>query len=438
LSPSLPHSLPPAPSSMPRWTRHPESNCYDGHGATTLWDLHLLLQGVTSETVCKARCDADRQCEAVVTPRPGQPYFKCFPVRNVDLALCTHSSQFDTHVLTPTPPPPPMSPPGPGPPVPPRPPPYPPGEGRFRPSHEACGLDKPYGEPATPDYAEVEKGTARYRAWWSCHLFQNGPLPSLTDTFADEASLRASIWWRYMDTVYGASTLRYPLSLSSLAYFHAALLPQSVRQSIDLARTSGTAMVPALSSPSTYRYGDFKLAQYPLHHGDIWRSFRTDNFWFWFNVDARPAAIDPHKTTMFARGIPDYARVEISHSCCDVPDKGAPQGLWMYLQPGSGIFFDVGKTVVGHLEDIGCRGRYFEKMGCACRKGYHSWQLPYSFEANTQLFEIINLCDMHVQTDGCFDPVLSAGRYFKGWGGASPCVCKTEGDRFGSPMNCNG
>ena len=130
--------------------------------------------------------------------------------------------------------------------------------------------------------------------------------------------------------------------------------------------------------------------------------------------------------------------IQVSHSCCDVFDRGAAQGLWQYFEPGSGIFFDLGKTVVGHLEQVGCYGRYYEKMSCACNKGYHSWQLGYSFEANTQLFEIINLCDMHTQEDGCFDPVASAGRYFRGWDASEPCRCKPEGGGFGSPLNCNG
>ncbi len=53
-------------------------------------------------------------------------------------------------------------------------------------------------------------------------------------------------------------------------------------------------------------------------------------------------------------GFPSYSKVEVYHQCCD----GEGWGFWNFLAPGSGIFLDLGKTIVFFTHFDGCA--YFE------------------------------------------------------------------------------
>ena len=80
-------------------------------------------------------------------------------------------------------------------------------------------------------------------------------------------------------------------------------------------------------------------------------------------------------------------------------------------------------------------------LQCLRDQGYDSVQLPHTFEPNngeggTKLYEIVNLQDTHFQVDGCFDPQLSEGKYFRGHDALTPCVCQSWGSSWGSPLNC--
>ena len=334
-----------------------------------------------------------------------------------------------------------------------------------------------------------------------------------SETFANEHALRSSTWLEYVEAVYGVSTIRrYPFSIRELAYFHARWLPSSAHNRMNVVRLSfppclalpfslwrlsrrtplpvrmadqvctyDIPLVPRLCDPDEYGYGQFKPAAYPLHSGDLWRSWRASN-----RADDRTRirVQYPHRTAhtccyakahsecklsahqlidlwltcacvltgevVVSRGLPSHAVVEVTHTCCDDQSDGRSQGLWHYLQPGSGIFFNLGRTLVsddnyfGNLRwQLGCGGDHFEVIGCLRGKGYDSVQLPHTFEptdgeGGTKLYEVINLQDTHVQSDGCFDQEESAGKYFKGLDAATPCVCVREGRSWGSPLNCNG
>ena len=91
----------------------------------------------------------------------------------------------------------------------------------------------------------------------------------------------------------------------------------------------------------------------------------------------------------------------------------------------------------------GCGGDHFDFLACLKGMGFDSVQQANVYEGSTMLYEIINLQDTHYQTDGCFDPWMSAGKYFKGHDASIPCRCRTEGSSWGwqdwgSPLNCNG
>jgi len=256
-----------------------------------------------------------------------------------------------------------------------------------------------------------------------------------SDVFYSLPELRGSPWYAYLHAVYGAATITFPVDLAHLAYFHARLLPASIRHSIPVACTDGGGPEPC--DPGGYRYGDIKPGAYPLHEGDLWRSFRAVN-----------RRIDRTLQTVMTRGLPSHARVEVTHTCCDPPSKdgrGRSQGLWMYLNPGSGIWFDLGNTFVSNRQgwvdvrrQTGCKGDFHDAIACFRRTGLDSIQMPHIYERGTKLYEILNLQDTHYQEDGCFDPLQSSGKYWKGYDASIPCVCRREGYGWRSPLNCNG
>ena len=212
-------------------------------------------------------------------------------------------------------PPPPHTPP-PVPPAPPSPSPFAPGQATLpTPSRAACGLTTTErAGTRRPSYEQLRAGVDVYRGWWRCVLFENtgGQYSSsgaASETFANEHALRSSTWLEYVEAVYGVSTIRrYPFSIRELAYFHARWLPSSAHNRMNVVRLSfppclalpfslwrlsrrtplpvrmadqvctyDIPLVPRLCDPDEYGYGQFKPAAYPLHSGDLWRSWRASN-----------------------------------------------------------------------------------------------------------------------------------------------------------------
>ena len=145
-----------------------------------------------------------------------------------------------------------------------------------------------------------------------------------------------------------------------------------------------------------------------------------------------------------SRGLPSYSLAEVTHSCspCDWQEDGRSQGLWHYLEPGSGIFLNIGRTIVTESEYLGPQGcgraTMSEAILCLHYLGYDTWQRPHIFEAGVMLYEIVNLRDLHGQYDGCFDPssidpVTNAGGYYRGWDGSQICRCASQ-----TSLNCDG
>lgn len=118
-------------------------------------------------------------------------------------------------------------------------------------------------------------------------------------------------------------------------YFHRAWLPLTPPA---VCAYDTNTLVPQLCDPDNYVYGQFKPAAYPLRQGDVWRSYRAVN-----------RLGDQTRATVLNRGVPSHSLVEVTHACCDFTSTrsagGRSQGLWHYLQPGSGIWFNVGNTI---------------------------------------------------------------------------------------------
>eukprot|EP00322_Chrysochromulina_rotalis_P005679 CAMPEP_0115834908 /NCGR_PEP_ID=MMETSP0287-20121206/3927_1 /TAXON_ID=412157 /ORGANISM="Chrysochromulina rotalis, Strain UIO044" /LENGTH=496 /DNA_ID=CAMNT_0003288361 /DNA_START=212 /DNA_END=1702 /DNA_ORIENTATION=+ len=416
----LPGSSPPPPSVRPPpppapWDVHMKTNCYDSHGATS-----GQINSASSVTACQAACDSVMStCQGIVVNHDLDVQGSgCWLIDGINLAECPVDDNYDVHIRPPTPPQPPLPR---VPPAPPGRPPLAPGQLDFHPSQEACGLDGSW-----PRYEELDAPIDKYRGWWSCHQYENGQYTNLKDTFTSAAELIASPWKDYFDSVYGLSTLTYPLSIGSLVYFYTNLMPR------------GSA--PWSLDANGYRYGEFTRAHYGHNGNDIWRAYRQRNT----IADRYGANGGGPRQVVMSRGLPSYSMAEVTHACapCDWQENGLSQGYWHYLQPGSGIFLNVGKTVTTESEWLGPQGcgrdGMAEAVQCLKQKGYDTWQRPHIFEAGVMLYEIVNVRDSHRQYDGCFDPwsynpVTNGGRYYHGWDASRVCKCRSA-----SALNCNG
>ena len=344
-------------------------------------------------------------CDAIIIPKDGTG---CYMLADVDLSQCTVSSSLDVYIL--------------------------------EPESSSKHLDPKYST-AYP--------AASYRSWFECHLLENGgteDFSQLNGFFRTIEELRASVWYEYFNAVYDASTLMFPLNLGGLFYFHRRFLPANV--DLDLQQKASPW---SLVKPSELHYGDVFIGHYLLNPEDLWRSYRQLNS----NCPNRVAGACLSLETVMSRGAPDDAMVEVTHMCCD---SGSFHELWHYLNPGSGIFFSLGKTHVildqndfqvtptytgcvhGEQRVGGAPPHGFFKwspyFSCLRAQGYDSVQISHHMEHSTTVMEIVNLHDTHTQTDGC-PAQEQAGRYTRGWDGSLPCRCR-GGAGWGHPLNCDG
>ena len=76
---------------------------------------------------------------------------------------------------------------------------------------------------------------------------------------------------------------------------------------------------------------------------------------------------------------------------------------------------------------------------CLRAKGYQSLQVTHHMEQSLTKFEVVNLLDVHVQTDGCPGEAQKS-RYTQGWDGATECRCRQgKGTGWGQHgLNCDG
>eukprot|EP00326_Haptolina_ericina_P034454 CAMPEP_0181253082 /NCGR_PEP_ID=MMETSP1096-20121128/47826_1 /TAXON_ID=156174 ORGANISM="Chrysochromulina ericina, Strain CCMP281" /NCGR_SAMPLE_ID=MMETSP1096 /ASSEMBLY_ACC=CAM_ASM_000453 /LENGTH=171 /DNA_ID=CAMNT_0023350919 /DNA_START=12 /DNA_END=527 /DNA_ORIENTATION=+ len=126
--------------------------------------------------------------------------------------------------------------------------------------------------------------------------------------------------------------------------------------------------------------------------------------------------------TFPSRGFANGSRVEVYH--CTESHNGP--NYWMYLAPGSGIFFDLGRTYVasthGSLRKEGFGRDGWTKLK---RLGYDSVQFTHVREDLILKFEVVDLRQFGVtpwRDRVCPDPPFMR-HYTRGWGGAVPCLC---------------
>lgn len=295
----------------------------------------------------------------------------------------------------------------------------------------------------------------------------DGHEPQLSDSFESLVALWRSGWYDYLDQIYGASTLRFPCSLRQLGFFYTSRIPGGVR----FREHPRSALTRLEGADANVVYG-------PMQRGELYRTWGGDllgTSWAQLNLYRMLHALDgrwsPEVDTPVGgpspRGFASHERVEVMHTVGDA--RGS--GMWFYYAKGSGIYFDVGRTVVyrDHLHaarelgipcaDLSGKAARFEfPKACAdavegdstaehrfqleatrrgAAAGYDSIQFARHPENHIWRFEILatNVFEDAVSLDGksgC--PARRyATRFSRGWGGVEACMCRAAPD-----INCDG
>ena len=282
---------------------------------------------------------------------------------------------------------------------------------------------------------------------WMRAIAASGSFDQLADRFQDARALRrSSAWHEYLDAVYGAETLSFPLSLTQLHYFHWDRLRDDVRAQLTLKAHPYWSSIK-LPQGQQLEFGDLystrplSSSYYRKHHWDVWRSFRPCN-----GCDGAGSLV--------SRGVASGGLIEVAHLCCDADEAYAlagrpPDGFWMYMQPGSGVFLNVGRThvtlnhstVVAELAQLGCSHKLLREHNvssthlpewqlsypCARVLGFDTLQFTHQHEEGLTRYEVLLVKDLMPQTSssgrgGC--PGTGFERaFFTGWDGRRPCTC---------------
>ena len=246
--------------------------------------------------------------------------------------------------------------------------------------------------------------------------------------FTSLSALHASEWYDYMVKTYGPD-LRFPIDMRCFAFFHVRLLPPRWKHEF------ASRFKP--DNSTVFNDGDVVTFYGSMAHVNIYRYAHT-----------RPGLDN-------VRAFHSNERIEVFHYASDCrSDAGRnriPVGYWMMFSPGSGIFFDLGKTLAfddGY--DAACR--YFHGPHDLCDKcctpvhafiiqaarkhGIDSIQVRGSRPGGRKLrrFELFSTrsdCDAHEEVDNGACPLPGVLSHLNN----TLCHCNSTQIRH---MNCNG
>ena len=129
----------------------------------------------------------------------------------------------------------------------------------------------------------------------------------------------------------------------------------------------------------------------------------------------------------------NYTRVEVTHCVSQLSKRAEQNSSWMYAVRGSGVFFDVGQTMVfdGHrdavdhfLPDNRCKGEcwnaFADLMKAASVAGVDSLQFVTHGDQRCGLgqMEIVDVRGVGAQS--------CSSQFSSGWRGTKPCQCVTN------------
>ena len=199
--------------------------------------------------------------------------------------------------------------------------------------------------------------------------------------FSNLAELRAQPrWLQYLDSVYGEETLQFPLDTRTFNFFYSrgselftkkhlasvALLGRRPYAGLERNQTPAVTLAETLIKAGGGTAKWFGLCGRQLH--DAFRLYHNPPYpanaafgtlWLYGHVDdtlARGASATALASTVLessapepepglhpSGGFPSHTLVEIMH-CAEEAEADA-RDFWMYIAAGSGIYFDLGRTV---------------------------------------------------------------------------------------------
>jgi len=143
--------------------------------------------------------------------------------------------------------------------------------------------------------------------------------------------LKNNMWYDYIDAVYGIETIgdNYPIEINRFVFLYTKYLPDKVMQSIK----DEIKEEPCI-------YGDFysSLNQCFEYCDSLHVYIYPVTVPFYITSSNRPQ--NPY--FQHAQGFASHSWVEVIHCCCDLFQNG----YWFYVGTGSGIWYNVGKTIV--------------------------------------------------------------------------------------------
>ena len=242
-------------------------------------------------------------------------------------------------------------------------------------------------------------------------------------SFASADALKASPWGAYMTNVYGSLPTSYPFDVKSLWLLYDAEIAKAEVQ-----------------APSPTTCPAAQCDRYTLN--DDYQPPKVSWIWHDYPYDALPA----------------HQNVEVIHDQDPFGDETV--GAWMLVTPGSGIYFNTGRTIVfaehsdayAHFNIPAGNDMNSAVSAAAAKAGYDSMQFTahvdhVSYQCDTKNtgrpgFDYMGLEIVDVRASGKFACMHDAGgqRYIypqsvtRGWGGNADCKC----DSSLQFLNCDG
>ena len=133
------------------------------------------------------------------------------------------------------------------------------------------------------------------------------------------------------------------------------------------------------------------------------------------------------------RGFASHQRVVVYH-CSDTFADSPLLGFWMYLAPGSGVFYDLGKTLVArNASELTAHGMSQERLRA---HGFDSVQFTHTWEDYIFKYEIVDVrAPVNSTETGACPPASLLGSFYSGWTADAPCMCSHQ---HASCLHCRG
>jgi len=153
----------------------------------------------------------------------------------------------------------------------------------------------------------------------------------LFPTIKNTMELKKSMWYDYIDHIYDINTIQnnYPIDIKNFSFFYTKYIPKEVLENIK-----------------------DQIKKEPCIYGDFYTNLNNifeycDTFHVYMYPYVIPSLItnknrpnDP--PFLLDKGVCSHTWIEVIHCCCDI----YLNGYWFYFAKGSGIWYNVGNTII--------------------------------------------------------------------------------------------